>query len=190
MVSEGYKLEKTKQDKNKTFTEFWKENKNMKNWITLSMSYWVIELFKHTKKKLNIKVGISYPDKEGLITHNYLSKFHSISVYEDGRLANEVKDSDGIVLGADLLTDKFIINKIGSFPLALAAKYYNKPLYVISSGDKYLTDELLEYFKIKRKGRGNRVIDIFEDVPLELINKIYLTSAPYKYPISECLKTI
>ncbi len=190
LESEGFKLDKEKDNRKEVFDKFWQENNKFENWITLSMSYWVIELFKHKKKRLNIKVGISYPDREGLITYNYLSKQHNVSVYEDSRLSNEVKDSDGIILGADLLTDKFIINKIGSFPLALASRYYNKPLYIISSGDKYLTEDLLGFFKVKRKGRGNRVIDIYEDIPVELIDNIYLTTNSYKYPVSDCLKKL
>jgi translation initiation factor 2B subunit (eIF-2B alpha/beta/delta family) len=188
LKNEGFEINEKKDNREKIFDKFWKENGKFKNWITLSMSYWVIELFKHGKNRLNIKVAVSYPDKEGLITYNLLAKYHNMAVYEDSRLPNEVKDADGIILGADLMTEKFIINKIGSFPLALAAKYYNKPLYIISSGDKYLTEDLLGFFKVKRKGRGNRIIDIYEDIPVELINNIYITSLIYKYPVSECLK--
>ncbi len=188
LKKEGFTIKEEKESK--IFDEFIKENGKRKNWITLSMSYWVIELFKRIKQRLNIKVGISYPAKEGLITYDYLSEYHNIKVYEDSRLSNEVKECDGIVLGADLITEEFVVNKIGSFPIALAAKYYDKPVYVISSGDKYLTKELLKFFRIKKRERGNRVIDIFEDVPIKLIDKIYLSSKPYKYPVSECLKNI
>ena len=149
-----------------------------------------IELLKRSQNKLDLKIGISYPDKEGLITFERLKDLHDIQIYEDNKLASEVKNVDGVILGADLLTEDFIVNKTGSFSLAIAAKYFNKPLFIISSGDKYLNDELYPFFRLKFKKRKSGIVHYFESVPLTLITKIHLTSTSFKFPISETLRRI
>ncbi len=186
---EGKIPQKIKNDGEKVFTEFWDEHFSKKRWITISMSHWVTELLKRGKE-LDIIVGISYPQKEGLITADILSKYHNIEVVEDCALVSEVEDSDGIIVGADLITDEFIINKIGTHFLALAANYFHKPFYVISSGDKYLTSELSILFKVKTYRRGLRKVNVFESIPRRLISEIKLVSPPYIFETSECVKKI
>ena len=173
-----------------TFELFWKENRGRKKWITLSLSLWVLELLKYCKEKLNLKIGISYPDKEGLITYEKLKDFHDIEIYEDNKLVSEAEESDGIILGADLIADNFIVNKTGSLSLSLAANYFDKALFIISSGDKYLSDELLPFFKLKTKRSKSVIFHYFEKVPLKLITKIYLTYEPFKLPLSATMKHI
>jgi translation initiation factor 2B subunit (eIF-2B alpha/beta/delta family) len=185
---EHRKLSRTEVNGEKILRDFWNDNQNKKNWITLSMSHWVIECFKTNKKRLNLKVGISYPDREGLITFDSLKDVHNIEIYEDSRLCLEARESDGILLGADLITKDAVVNKTGSFPLAIAARFFKKPLYIVSSGDKFLSNDLLPFYRPKLKKRKSRLIHYFEPIPLELVSKIYLTTSISDYPLSETLR--
>ncbi|MCP4219623.1 MAG: hypothetical protein GY765_33630 [bacterium] len=172
------------------FQCFRDHNREKKRWITLSMSYWVTELLAGINETLDLDIGISYPDGEGLKTYEALRDRHNIRVLEDAALCRRVEDADGIILGADLLTENYIVNKTGSFALALAAHYFSKPLYIISSGDKFLTDALLPLIKLKVARHGNRVIDYFEKIPARLISRSYLTSSPSHHPISRTLRQL
>ena len=126
----------------RTFDKFWWENRQRKSWVTLSLSRWVVELVKHSSWRLKIKVGISYPGQEGMALVEKIKSYHQVSVYEDAKLVSEVGDSDGVIMGAVHLSDGAVTGKIGSLSLAIAAHYFKKPCYIISSGDKYLTGEL------------------------------------------------
>jgi hypothetical protein len=172
------------------FHQFWKENKNRKTWILLSNSYWVTKLMSYGPPGLHLKIGLSHPDKEGMKTAEELKGTFKITVYEDCHLLNEVERSDGIILGADLISQDYFVNKIGSFGLGLAAKHFSKPLFVISSGDKFLTGELLPFFKLKVKNEGIQNIQYFEEVPLNLTTGIYLTSPEYRLPLSKLMKKL
>lgn len=190
LEKEGKKFIRKKVFEKKIFRNFWSEHQAKKNWITLSMSYWIIECFRYNKNKINLKLGISYPDKEGLITFDSLKNFHNIEIYDDSRLCFEVQQTDGILLGADLITKNMVVNKIGSFSLAIAAKYFKKPLYVMSSGEKFLSKDIFPLFQIKSKKKKARVINYFEPLPIELIKKIYLTSSLWDYPLSDTLRSL
>ncbi len=189
LVREGKNPGEIKNSEDKVFAEFWEEHYSKRKWITISMSHWVTELLKRWKD-LYISIGISYPQKEGLITANILSKYHNVEVLEDCALVSEVEEADGIIVGADLITNDFIINKIGTYFLALSANYFHKPVFVISSGDKYLTKELSYFFKIKTYRRGLKKTNIFESIPRRLIHEIKLVSPPYMFEISDCLKKL
>jgi len=189
LKEEGEKVPEIEDSSQQTFLKFWNENFSKKRWITISMSRWVTELLKKGEN-LEIIVGVSYPQKEGIITADTLANLHYVELVEDCALIGEVEDADGIIVGADLITNEFIINKIGTYSLALAANYFHKPFYVISSGDKYLTSELSMFFKIKTFRRGMRKINIFESIPRRLITEIYLVSPPYTYKTSKCLKEL
>ena len=190
LIKEGKPITGIKSYHEKTFKQFWAENQNSLKWITLSMSHWVIECLKHNQSRCEIKVGISYPDKEGLITYDLLKDYHNVKVYEDSRLGSEIRKADGIILGADLIGKKHIINKSGSLSLALAAKYFKKPLYILSSGDKILTEMLMPFYKMKKVKNQYGWTHYFEKVPLELVTKIYMTTEEYQFPLSNTLKEI
>lgn len=190
LKSEGKEIPLPGDIPEKIFQQFWRENKNKKTWILLSNSYWVTRLISGGPPGLHLKIGLSNPDKEGLKTADQLGGSSRVALYEDCHLCGEVEQSDGIILGADLICDDYFVNKIGSFGLALAGKYFSKPLYVISSGDKFLTDELLPFFKIKVEQKGIQEIQYFEKVPLNLTARLYLTSPEYRLPLSRLMKQL
>jgi hypothetical protein len=178
---EGQRVPASEDISESTFGQFWQENRERQEWLSLSMSGAVIRCFKSSPRRLHIKLGISYPDKEGRITHEQLKDDHQVVIYEDRKLASEVENSDALLLGADLVTDQFVVNKSGSLALASAAQYFAKPLYIITTGDKSLSPEL---------SRFHRLIHTFEPVPRRLISKIYFTSRCPPLPTSRTFKAL
>ena len=170
-----------------TLRKFWSHHGDKKRWITLSMSEWVIRLLLASPEKLNLTIGISYPHKEGMRSASRLSEGHLATVVEDNQLAAATAECDGIILGADLITDKYVTNKTGSFQLALAGEYFRKPLFIITSGDKFLSPGLLPLSREKIIKKGSQQIRIFERIPIQLISSIYLTSNRSSFPLSKTL---
>ncbi len=188
LLREGKKAPIPQNRTTHVFEKFWWENRERKKWVTLSMSGWVIRLLKHSRWDLDINVGISYPDLEGEVTLKALNHQHRVTLYEDTRLCAQLEHVDGVILGSDLITKDAVINKTGSFALALAAAYFKKPLYIIGSGDKFLSPELEPFFKLKIEARGQRLIHYFEKVPRRLTAQVYLTSTPWQFPLSSILQ--
>lgn len=190
LQKEGVSPQKINSFPDETFKQFWSERPNHHRWIILSMSHWVIECLKYNQSRCDVKIGISRPDKEGMNTREILTKYHDVQVYEDSALVAETEKSDGIILGADMIGKKHFVNKSGSFALALAAKYFKKPIYILSSGDKTLTEDLSPFFRMKKVKHQTGWTHYFDKVPLELITRIYLTTDEWHYPLSNILREL
>lgn len=170
--------------------EFWETHCRKQKWITISMSSAVIACLQKSPRPLHIKVGISYPHREGIITRNKLPDIHQVLVYEDNKLSSEVENCDAVILGADRVSKDGIVNKSGSLPLALAARYFRKPLYIITSGEKFLPPDLCRFYRSKVVQRKSRLVHYFETVPRRLITEIYFTSDHAPLPLSNILKNM
>ena len=115
--------------------------KNSKRILTLSNSKTVIEILKRLNKIRNISViiGESRPQLEGRIMAKELIK-HKIKaeIIPDVLLPNAVERCDAAVIGADIvLSNRDVVNKIGSRSLAIACKYFKKPFYVLATSNKF-----------------------------------------------------
>jgi ribose 1,5-bisphosphate isomerase len=55
----------------------------------------------------------------------------------DSHMLSEIKECDKVFLGADVLSSKGFMNKVGSYNAAYAAKHFRKPLYVCAHTLKY-----------------------------------------------------
>lgn len=170
--------------------DFWQMNRARIIWCTLSMSHWVIQTLKAAPQPLELFIGISNPQKEGRLTHQHLRESHPATILEDTHLCSMVEHCDGILLGADVITEVSVVNKMGSKALAIAANYYQKPLYIVSSGDKYLSNNLQPFYSPKGTQRKSRMIQYFEPIPMELVTHICLTSDKWEFPASTSLKQI
>jgi ribose 1,5-bisphosphate isomerase len=78
-------------------------------------------------------------------------------------LSGKIRPIDGIIIGADLVSDRGFVNKIGSLSITLIANKFNIPLYIVSTLLKYdprvYSDALIE----KRSG-----MEIWPDYPKNL----------------------
>lgn len=108
--------------------------------------------------------------------------------YSDAAMAVAVAEADLVMVGADaLFRDGSFANKVGSLPLALAARHLETPYYVVTERSKlYLGDpadvgmeqrpahELADDWSLWASGRVEIRNQFFERVPASLVTA-YLT---------------
>jgi len=115
--------------------------KNFKRIVTISNSKTVSEILIRLNKyhKIHVMIGESRPKLEGrILAKKLLKKNIEVTIITDALLMNEVEKSDAVVIGADqVLINGNIVNKIGSRSLAVLCKYFGKPFYVLTSGNKF-----------------------------------------------------
>ncbi|MBD3384903.1 hypothetical protein GF407_08240 [candidate division KSB1 bacterium] len=99
----------------------------------------------------------------------------------DAALSHVVRNSDFICVGADRISETSVINKIGTKALALLSREATKPIYVISSENKFLPDQikmrdeaLHPSSEIDSEQRENLHYwnKYFEDIPLTLFTGV------------------
>jgi translation initiation factor eIF-2B subunit alpha len=99
-------------------------------------------LIKSKNKGISFKVLVteSRPENDGELMAKVLSE-HGIEsqVILDISIGYHMKDIDFIVIGADAVCENGgVINKIGTFTIALCAKNFKKPFYVMVESLKFL----------------------------------------------------
>lgn len=112
--------------------------------ITLSNSTTLLEVFRRWKSEaapnpIKIIIAESRPEEEGKIFAKKLLELGiKCELITDSSMGLFVNMADAAFIGADqVLKSGDIINKTGSCLLALAAKYYGKPYYVLTTKDKF-----------------------------------------------------
>ena len=151
------------------------------NFITISNSLTVELFFKELalKKKFNLVICESRPVYEGrILAKHLLNKNISIKLITEAMIPNEVENCDAVILGADqYFPNGEVINKVGSRALAISAKYFRKPVYVIA--DKL---KMNERFIFVREIKPKKEIYVhspsklkIENYYFELIEKKILT---------------
>lgn len=88
-----------------------------------------------SSKNLEVVCSESRPKYEGRKLIKNLAGKNFILVV-DCAIFSFIDSVDAIVLGADAMVDGGIVNKIGTYPIAVLAKMKKKPLYVLSSSYK------------------------------------------------------
>ncbi|GJQ64469.1 MAG: initiation factor 2B [Melioribacteraceae bacterium] len=152
--------------------------------VTISNSKTVVSVLSYISKNAkHIKVTVceSRPNNEGVILAEKLSiEGITTSLITEAQLPDHIANCDAVILGADkILANHDVINKTGSKLLAILARGYKKPVYVISSKSK-LTDEFVwekdEQPTAEIYGKSNINLHIFNNyfelVPSYLITKI------------------
>jgi len=133
--------------------------------ITLSYSATVLEALRGTKA--HVAVAESLPGGEGARTARRLRAAGSTAtVIPDAAAGQWAATADAVLLGADAVTRRGVINKVGSRLLALAAKAERTPCYVVADTSKFAWR--LARFPLPVLGPGDR----FEYVELDLIRRV------------------
>lgn len=114
-------------------------------------------------------VAESLPGGEGVVFAEELTEEHGVPtrIVPDSCVARETRDADAVVVGADaVLPDATVVNKVGSFAAALAARHHGVPTFVVASADKIVPDgdEEAAYENEYVEVCGSRVA-VFERVP-------------------------
>lgn len=155
----------------------------IKSLTTISFSKTVLDIIKLiSKRRKNLKVFVleSRPILEGRKLADELIKLNiNTTIVVDSLMSYAVKNSDSVVIGADqILKNGNVVNKIGSFALALCAREFNKPIYVVADKSKFVNSSKFVPKKYpnsevcKTKKKIKIVNHYFEEVPANLITKI------------------
>ncbi len=152
--------------------------------LTLSNSGSVAKLLYKlsNKKRRLIIVSESRPMFEGRIFAKDIQKRgYNVEMITESMMADAVKRCGCILTGADkILRNKNAVNKMGSLQLAILAKHFKKPFYVIADKSKFdksvrSVQSLQESNEIwpNRPGKIRIKNLYFEEVPKSLITKIF-----------------
>lgn len=147
---------------------------------TLSYSKTLLEIFKLWYKEypaLKVFILESRPMLEGRIFAKELIKIgFNCHLGVDAMMNYAVNNSDAVIIGADqILRNGNIVNKVGSYPLALCAKENNKPFIVIATRDKFINSTGFTYSKKPENEVWN-----FKHTKLQIEN-FYFEEIPAKY---------
>ena len=84
-------------------------------------------------KRISVIATLTKPLEQGIRTAKELAKEKiPVTLITDNAVGYFMKDVDAVLLGADALRKQGVVNKIGTSLLALAAKRYRKPFYVVA----------------------------------------------------------
>ncbi|GFR06610.1 translation initiation factor eIF-2B subunit alpha [Trichonephila clavata] len=102
--------------------------------------YETLILASKSKKRFHVYVTESAPDFSGKLMHGKLEKAGiSCTLILDAAVSYVLEKVDLIFLGAEGVAESGgIINKIGSFNIAICAKAMHKPVYVLAESFKFL----------------------------------------------------
>ena len=108
--------------------------------VTISYSSLVRDLLvANANKSLSVLVSESRPMNEGLKLAEALGQAGiQTTLVVDAALTEAVKDADMVLVGADAITERGVVNKIGTRALALEAKSEEVPFFVAAERNKFV----------------------------------------------------
>jgi len=152
--------------------------------ISHSSTVWeTLKILKSMNNNLSVIVSESRPAYEGLILAKRLADFDiPVTLTSDAALFQQVGEADAVLVGADALMSKGLVNKTGTSALAFAAKAFQKPFHVVTTLYKFLPPPLEHHFRIpNRDPREITSIDLPPSV--KVINR-YFDVTPWHLVIS------
>jgi translation initiation factor 2B subunit (eIF-2B alpha/beta/delta family) len=105
----------------------------------------------------------------------------SVVFIADAAATLELSRADFVLIGADAITPQFLVNKIGTSMIALAAREMNRPVYALSDSSKLINADLFSGAEDDRHDPDELWADppsgiaimnrYFEPAPIELFTK-------------------
>ena len=185
---EQFYVEKTNREKNLeyTFQKFiGKEFKNRAKIKVMLISYsstLLNLLLKFKEYPLEIYVLESRPLLEGHRTAEILAPHFKTHIIIDAAIGTFIEEIECVLLGIDsILNDGSIINKIGSYPLAVLARENKKPVYAVGGSFKY---NLKSHFGQKIVIEANPIAEVYtKEITIEnlSVHNYYFEITPSKY---------
>lgn len=131
---------------------------------------------KNHKKKFEVYNTETRPLYQGRITSKELSKAGiKVTQFVDSAFHQAIPKADIILIGADAILEKGVINKIGSATVAELASIHKIPLYIISDSWKFspknVKIEERDFHEVWKNAPKNIKI---KDSAFELIEKKYI----------------
>jgi ribose 1,5-bisphosphate isomerase len=91
-------------------------------------------------KKIKVYATETQPKEQGIKTAKELAKLKiPVVLIVDSAIEFFINDVDMVIVGTDAIRKEGIVNKIGTYPLAVVAKEHKKPFYVV--GDTLKLDK-------------------------------------------------
>ena len=189
MMASMYNLVSSFKEEKEVCTRWWKEfeaaNKRVvkkaaammegKVVMTHSFSSLVFEAILQARPK-KVICTLSAPKNEGA---DFAQKLCEAGIESeliiDAAMGLKVKEADAIFTGADGVGSFGVVHKVGTLPLALLAKEFQKPLYCLAPRQKFWPKEFLAPTEPQREpsevARGCFDVDnrYFDITPLELV---------------------
>ena len=165
--------------------------KNNSSILTHSYSQTVLlTLIKAFKlgKKFHVYVTESRPKKEGIdLSKRLIENNIPTTLIVDSAVYEIMSRIDLVLVGADIVSDKFVINKIGTYGIALSAKKMKKTCCVLCGTQKFIKGCK------KQINRNQNPYEILKSIPKNLnVYNVYFDRTPldfFSYIISEKGKT-
>ncbi|MEE9442927.1 MAG: hypothetical protein V3V99_09700 [candidate division Zixibacteria bacterium] len=165
---------------NDNLKRLWRKKRRV---ITFSNSSIVEHILCKSQNKVeSVLLSQASPRNEGIILGKKLNKAGlKVEICTDAALANLIRKSDYVFLGADCVTRKYFVNKTGTYPLLLAAKAKGAKSFILCEKFKFVpsykfaprpqkTSEIAKALSEKLKVQNY----YFEKIPLFLVD--YLVS--------------
>ncbi|QSG05333.1 NUDIX domain-containing protein [Halapricum desulfuricans] len=122
-----------------------------------------------------VLIAESRPGGEGVGVAESLASSHDVTLTSDAALPGQLGafEADAVVVGADTILPDRVLNKVGTYGLALAAAARDIPVYVVASADKVTPDDEIEIEPSPATlydGDANLTLanPLFEETPIEL----------------------
>lgn len=155
-----------------------------RNVLTYSYSSTVLEVLIRLKKfGFTVFVPESRPVFEGRKMALELQKTGiKVKFLTDAGVSRIIRDIDIVLLGADSFSKNYVINKTGTFAIALLSREFKIPCYVICGKNKFLNNSLSKNrnacFTLNESPKKSK--EIWSTKGIEIIN-YYFESVPIKY---------
>ena len=141
----------------------------------------VLRLAGQMGKLQGLLIAESQPACEGLITaEESFDSGMDVTLLTDAAIPGFIKDCDLVLVGGDALSPSGLVNKIGTYPLGLAAKREEKKFIACLGSEKiipfdipedHLTEDPSDIYDDKPK--ATRIVNrVFEYTPFDLIDYI------------------
>lgn len=119
------------------------------------------------------------PMYEGFQLAKKLSESHiQVQLLIDSAAADTMKEADLVLVGADCLTPLGLVNKVGTYGLALSAKEKGVPFYALCGTDKLLGVGMANKFRLLKRDPK----EVWPNAPegVEVVN-YYFDTTPLEY---------
>jgi len=176
--------EERKESLELNFRTFLEDNKKVPLKVMLiSYSSTIVNLLiKNKDSNFEIYILESRPLLEGRKTAEILSQFFKTHLIVDAGMGKFIDEIDLVLIGVDsILKDGSIINKIGTFPLAITANAQNIDVYAVTDSYKYnLKSHYNQKILIEEKPIREMYDKEIKDLNLKIHN-YYFDITPSKY---------
>jgi len=148
--------------------------------VTLSRSSTLLEVIKalvEKGEKPEILISEGRPLMGGVATaHLYHSMGLKVTLCTDGLIFSLVREGDVIALGADAVTPQYLVNRCGTYPLALVARERGVPFYTFTHTNKLLPPALVPLFRME----DHPPQEVLDNAPFKIVN-YYFDQTPLDY---------